>query len=270
MVLEKSVPLTHSQGPTWKARSWPPPCRHALCCVFRPTTRPHRARFSHRVILAHLSGFSQCSRHELSSSSSKCLEGHFQLRGCRPDAHRAQARRQFHSRPVVIKKQSFCQLAARVCLFLLPVSQPEVSASMGLTTFVSKYKVLTLDFDITSCRVYDFLVSRWNCVTAMLCEFRLPPRADPPRTRPLRQGRRGPLNCPNAQHDNCLHEGECAVLPPGPTKSRVVRLGLASLKANCFQGCTCFSPQAVRLIFVRGDRKVIRIRDEAQYEVLLS
>ena len=55
------------------------------------------------------------------------------------------------------------------------------------------------------------------------------------------------------------------MLPPGPIKSCVVRLG-----ANCFQGCTCFSPEAVRLIFVGGDRKVIRMREEDQYGVSLS
>ena len=96
------------------------------------------------------------------------VEGYFQLRGCRSDAHPAQARRQFQSRTVVIKKYSFIDCLADVSRFSSSVSARGLSF-LGLTAFASRSKALAIDFDITSHRASVFLVSTWSCMIASTC-----------------------------------------------------------------------------------------------------
>ena len=95
----------------------------------------------------------------------RAVEGYFQLRGCRSDAHPAQARRQLQSRTVVIKKYSFID-----CLLVFSSSVSARGLSfLGLTAFASRSKALAIDFDITSHRASVFLVSTWSCMIASTC-----------------------------------------------------------------------------------------------------
>ena len=107
-----------------------------------------------------LNALSMCSRFPC-----RGVEGDFQLRGCGSDAQPTPARRQFHSRPVVIKKSSLSQFLTYVFRFCLQCHNQRYEL-LGATTFASMCRALATDFEATCHKASAFLVLRWSCVIA--------------------------------------------------------------------------------------------------------